>query len=120
MSAEAIMQKTYPRVTAQYLDDEIDHYLETLDANGNAIPYGLKMRREGEAKGKAEGEAKGKAEGKATTVADFIAWRYAECSREIIDSIKNSQDLEFIDKVSQALMNSDSLNDFLQKAGLTK
>ena len=66
-----------------------------------------------------EGEAKGKAEGRAQAVADFIAWRYAECPRDILDSIKSSRDLEFIDRVSQALLSSNSLNDFLQKAGLS-
>ena len=111
VSAKTKTQKTYPRITAHYLDDENDHYLETLEPNGDAIPYGLRMRR--------EGEAKGKAEGRAQAVADFIAWRYAECPRDILDSIKSSRDLEFIDRVSQALLSSNSLNDFLQKAGLS-
>lgn len=57
MSAELTLDKQYPHVTAQDIDDR-------LDAEGNMICWRARYLAQGRAEGIAEGRTKGKAEGR--------------------------------------------------------
>lgn len=125
MSAEWVAEKIYPRTTAEELA-EIDAYLDALQAQGDIVPIGtrirLKGRAEGRAEGMAEGRAEGIAEGRATgmaaTVSQMVALRYANCPQRILQLIRESSALDFLDRVSRAFATTSTYEEFLESAGL--
>ena len=73
---------------------------------------------EGKAEGIAEGRAEGKAEGEADTTASFVSMRYPDCPASVLDTIRGITDRETIQRTGRALLESQTLEGFMQASGL--